>query len=212
MATKLGCYNQALLELKQRKLATLADANVSRRTLDDFWDSTVEYMLGEGLWNFAGRGMAIEHSTDVEPSFGFTYAVEIPEDFVRLIAIAGNGDMWPTLDRYHIESGYWHVFVDPLYVRYVSNHTDYGGDLSLWTPAFERAVALELSHRVAPHITGMSTSALDALEKKAKRALSNARTKDAVEQAAERPPPGRLVNSRLQGGRTARINRGLWDD
>lgn len=212
MATKLGVYNQALLELKQRKLAALTDANTARRTLDDFWDTVKEYMLAEGLWNFAGRAAAIEASTDVEPEFGFTYAVEIPEDFVRLVAISANGDFWPTLDRYHIESGYWHVNVNPLYVRWISNGNDYGSDLSLWTPAFERATALELAHRVAPHLTGMSEDRLIALEKKAKRELTNARSKDAMDQMAERPPPGRLVNARLNGSRIARVNRGLWDD
>ncbi len=212
MTTKLALYNQSLLELKQRKLASLTDNVLSRRTLDDFYDDTVAYMLGEGLWNFAMRGAGIEYSSDVEPQFGFTYAVEIPEDYVRLGAIAANGDFWPTLDRYHIEANYWHVNVSPLYVRYVSNHTDYGLDLARWTPQFARAVALELAFRIAPHITGMSQDGLRELERKAKRFLHNAKTKDAVDQMAERPPPGRLVSARLSGSRMTRANRSLWDD
>lgn len=212
MATKIGLYNQALLELKQRKLSALTDSNVSRRTCDDFYDAVVAFMLAEGAWNFAIASEAIEASTDVEPEFGFTYAVEKPESFVRLVAIAANGDFWPTLNRYHEEGGYWHCDVSPLYVRYVSDDASYGLDLSLWTPSFERAVALELAVRIAPHITGMGDDKMQMLEKRAKRALHNARTKDAINQAAERPPPGRLVNARLNGPRIGRLNRGLWDD
>lgn len=212
MATKLSVYNQALLELKQRKISSLAEASLSRRTLDDFWDPTVAWMLAEGLWNFAMRSVAIEASTDVEPEFGFTYAVEQPEDYVRLCAIAGNGDFWPTLDRYHVEGGFWHTFVDPLYVRYVSNGNSYGGDLALWTPSFERALVLELARRVGPHLAGIGRDTIRDIEKAATRALTNARSKDAIEQMADRPPPGRLVNARLQGSRLSRRNRGLWDN
>lgn len=212
MATKLSVYNQTLLELKQRKLSGLSEASLSRRTLDDFWDPVVAYMLAEGMWNFAMRSVAIERSTDVEPEFGFTYAVEQPEDFVRLVAISANGDFWPTLDRYHVEGSYWHVFVDPLYVRYVSNGANYGADLALWTPAFERAVVLELAHRVAPHLTGIGRDTMRDLERAKAKALSNARSKDAMEQAADRPPPGRLVTARLQGSRLSRRSRGLWDN
>jgi len=210
--SKLALYNQSLLELKQRKLAALTDSNVSRRTLDDYYDTTVAYMLAEGMWNFAIASEAIEASTDVEPEFGFTYAIEKPENYVRLVAIAANGDFWPTLNRYHEEGSYWHCDVSPLYVRYVSNATTYGMDLSLWTPSFERAVALELAVRIAPHITGIGDDKMNMLERRAKRALHNARTKDAIDQAAVRPPPGRLVNSRLNGNRMGRVNRGLWDD
>ena len=211
MADKLSVFNQSLLELKQRKLSALTEASLSRRTLDDMWDSTVAYMLAEGMWNFAMRAVAIEASTDVEPEFGFTYAVERPEDFVRLVAISANGDFWPTLDRYHIEGSYWHVNVDPLYVRYVSNGNSYGADLSLWTPSFERAVVLELARRVGPHLTGVSRDTLGDIEKAAKRALGNARSKDAIEQVADRPPPGRLTSARLGYGPVGRRNRGIWD-
>lgn len=211
MATKLGAYNRALLEIKQRKLASLSDANVSRRTLDDHWDSVLAEMLGEGMWNWCTRGVAIEASTEVEPEFGFTYAVPIPDDFVRLVAISSNGDFWPTLDRYHIEGGYWNTFVSPLYVRYISDGAAYGGDLSLWPPDFERALILELACRIAPHLTQMGGDALDRLKRDAKRAVHNARSKDALDQAAERPPPGRLVNARAGGGNARRGGRGLWD-
>lgn len=210
--TRLALYNQALLELKQRKLAALTDTNVSRRTLDDFYDTVLGFMLAEGLWNFAMRSAAIEASTAVEPEFGFTYAVEQPADFVRLCMISGNGDFWPTLDRYHDEGGHWNCNISPLYVRYVSDGSTYGGDLSLWTPSFERAVALELAVRVAPHLTGMGQDGLRVLEAKAKKALHNARTKDAINEAAMRPPPGRLVQARMSGTRIGRANRSLWED
>lgn len=216
MSTKLGVYNLTLLELKQRKLTALTDNNVARRTLDDHWDSTVEWMIAEASWNFAVRSVAIEHSEDVEPEFGFTYAIEQPSDYVRLVSIAANGDFWPTLDRYHIDTlagtTYWHTFVDPLYVRYVSNDTDYGWNLGRWTPSFERALVMQLACRAAPHITAMGADVLAGMEKRASRDLRNAKTKDAIEQMADRPPPGRLVSARINGSRMARRSRGLWDD
>ena len=124
---------------------------------------------------------------------------------------ASSPTFWPTLDRYHIEQGYWHTFCSILYVRYVSNDTSYGLDLSLWTPPFERALVLELACRIGPHLASIGGDTLDRMKRDAKRALHNARSKDAIDQAAERPPPGRLINARVGGGNARRGGRGLWD-
>ena len=166
-----------------------------RRLLDECWDDSVTYMLTQGLWNFGQRTVALEYVTDVEPAFGYTYIFERPEDYVRTVAISSSGELYPTLDDFLEENGYLHANCSPLYLQYVSNDNGYGLDQSRWPETFKKALAAYLAVEIAP-TARLSASAMDALEKKLYGRLKDARTKDAMDQSAMRPPPGRLVQSR----------------
>ena len=172
-----------------------------RRLIDEVYDDGVEYMLGQGMWNFGSRTVAIEAETDVEPDFGYNYTFQKPSDYIRLVKIADNGTMWPTLmddagEAYLEEGDYFHANVDPLYIQYISDGASYGRDTSLWPMAFRKAVEAYLALEIAPHAPRMSGRGLDALRSHYALMLKDARTKDAVNQAAIRPPPGRLVRAR----------------
>jgi hypothetical protein len=197
--TKLTLYNGSLGKIKHRKLATLTDNTKARYLLDDEYDKTIAWCLEQGLWNFALRTLAIEASVDVESEFGPTGAFERPEDYVRLNAISANGHFNPTYNDYIDEGEYWLASVNPLYVSYVSNDTSYGLNLAKWPATFVSAVEYELAFRVAPHLTAMSDNESTRLEVRRNAAMRDARAKDALNQPAQRPPPGRLVMSRVGG-------------
>lgn len=198
MATKLGLYNGALRHIKQRRLSSLTDAVESRRTLDDVYDGSIAYLLSEGLWHFASTTVSIEPDPDVEPEFTYSYAFAKPDDYVRLMTISGVEAMYPTLDDFEETQDYWLANVNPLFVTYVSDDTSFGNDLSKWPPAFERAMELDLATRIAPLLSALPADEVNNLEKRARIALSNARSKDAVNQPVKRPPPGRLVRARAR--------------
>jgi hypothetical protein len=198
MATRLGQYNEALRICGQRKLSTITDSVESRRLLDDVWDLATQYCLEAGMWNFGGLSVSIEASVNVEPEFGYSYAVAKPSDWLRTVAVSGNGNFDPPLGagEYVDEGEYWNCNVDPLYVRYISNSNDAGLDLSLWSAHFALAHAHELAWRIAPHLTSMSAAAMQELERRKVSSMRDAKSKDALNQAPERPPSGRLVRSR----------------
>lgn len=216
----LSVYNGALRLLGKRLLNNFDDATVSsrktvfvdgkpvmmaqrdvelemtlRRLLDECYDQAVDYMLAQGLWNFASRTLAIEEDTAVEPVFGYNYAFEKPTDFIRLVAIGSNGDLYPTLDDYLDEGNYWNANVTPLYVQYISNDASYGLDTSLWPVTFTKALEAYLAKELAPH-AGLSAAKMKAVDEEYAFRIRDARSKDAMNQAAMRPPPGRLVRSR----------------
>lgn len=199
--SKLTLYNGSLRELGQRKLSTLTDSVEARRQLDDVYDQTVKRMLAAADWNFAGVSVSIEASVDVEPSFGYGYAFEKPDDWVRTVQMSGNDRFYPTLGpgEYVDEGGYWNADCDPLYLRYISNATDAGLDYSLWSSEFVLAVEFELAVRIAKHLTQMSAAQMDVLKKDAKRALQEAKSKDAANQAPGRLARGRLTRARIDG-------------
>ena len=211
MATKLGLYKGAAIKCKHRLLSALTDDDESRYLLDAVYSDVLSYCLAAGSWNFAGRSAAIEKSTAVQPSFGYSYAVEKPSDWVRSVSISGNGDFWSILGagEYVDEGEYWNCNVDPLYVRYISDGTTYGGDLSLWSAAFADYVEWELAFRIAPHLTSMGASELQEMERKRDKALRFARGLDASNQAPDRKPVGRLVLART-GNRSNMGPRRQW--
>lgn len=201
MATKLKLYQEACRLLKQTPVATVTDDIFIRYELDRVYDDVLQECLEEGLWNFAMRTVAIEHSESVTPSFGFSYAFEKPSDWVRSSVLSGNGTMWPPIgaEGYADETTNWHADFDPLYVSYVSNNSSYGLDLSMWPETFTRYVGHELALRISPTITGMSKDEKNDLKKDRDMTKKNARSKDAMNEASKTPPPGRLVTARRGG-------------
>ena len=198
MADKLSVFNSSLRLIKQRKLETLTDAELPRYELDAEYDAAIAYVLEMGLWNFAMRTVAIDEDVSVDPAFGYNYAFEKPSDWVRTSIIAPNPRMFPRMgaNEYLDESGYWSANTTPIYVSYVSNGASYGLNLSAWPATFTRAVEFELAYRISPTITSFTDKDSERLELRKHRALKNAASKDALNQAPTERQPGRLTQSR----------------
>jgi hypothetical protein len=195
VASKLGIYNAALLILGERKLSSLSEAREPRRALDDAYDDGVGYCLERGFWNFAMRAIQADSSASVTPTFGYNYAFAKPSDFVRLHSFGGTETFDPPLMTVVDEPNYWYANVDPLFVRYVSNDTAYGLDLSLWSETFSDYVANRLAVKTCKRITGKAPDGDMKLDEKKARAV--ALSKDAMDEPPGFPPRGSWVNSRL---------------
>lgn len=202
MATKQRLYRSTVLLLKQNAVdLSVTDDDAFVNTLDLIYDEVLAFCLASGDWNHATRTVSIEASEDVSSEIeDYAYAIEKPDDYAgRIVAISGNQRFDPPLDDYHEDgglSGYIWCDVDPLYLRYISNSSDYGLDLADWPPSFERFVEYELAWRIAPTLTNMSAQEKEELRKDRKRALQDALGKDARNQGANRLPQGRLVQAR----------------
>lgn len=197
MASKLGSYNSALLILGERRLASLAEAREPRRALDDAWDDVVAYCLENGFWNFAMRAIQADSSASVTPAFGYQYATAKPEDFVRLYSFGSTATFDPPLLDIVDEPNYWYSNTDPLYVKYVSNDTAYGMDLSLWSESFANYVANRLAVKTCRRVTGKFPD--ETMKKDEKTAMAVARSKDAMDEPVGFPPRGTWTTSRLGG-------------
>jgi hypothetical protein len=200
MATKLGLYNACLAKLKQRPIASLSSSDPARYGIDLVYDDVLAWMLEQGDWNFAQRNIGLEPSVDVATEYGFQNAFEVPDDFCRLISISSNPYMWPPMiaGQFNYDGGnqVWEADCNPLFVSYVSNDTSYGLNLGIWTATFADAVAYQLAERVAPALTNLPDADWQRLVQMSTRALRNAKTKDALNQGNQEPPPGKLTMSR----------------
>lgn len=200
MATKLGVYNQALAHCHTTRLVSLVEAREARFALDEVYDEVLKNMLEAGFWRFAMRMVQIDYDATITPAFGYRYAHNKPEDWVKTFHVTTDefGDF--PLDRFNDEAD--QIFADstPVFLRYVSNDdAGYGLNLTKWTARFTLATELELAWRVCGPVTGSSDSLKGSLEKQKMLALSTATSFEALREPTRRPQEGNWAGSR--GGR-----------
>lgn len=209
MTDKLALYNGALRELGERKLTSLAQNVQARRELDSIFDAqAVDTVLSAGLWNFATRTIQLDYSPSLDQDFGYQRAFDRPEDFLRTVGVWQDEYCKVPLLDYRDERGYWYSDLDTIYVSYVSNDEDYGGDLSLWPATFTRYVESWLAARVCMALTQNKGKKQD-LEADAETWLTKAKSIDAMDEATRMKPPGTWTIARhYRGGARDRGRRG----
>jgi len=196
---KLSIYNTALTQfIGTRKLASLTENREPRRILDDIWDFEFEkFILEQGLWNFAIRTVKADYSPSVEPDFGFRYAFDKPEDWIRTAAIASDEFFSNplTATQYRDEAGFWFSSLQTIYVRYICMDPQYGLNYALWPATFSQWVACELAQRAVLALS-QDKDLKAYLEKKSKSLLVDARSKDAMNDGTQFQPRGRWVSDK----------------
>lgn len=205
MATKLGIYNQALMALGDSvPLASLSENRAARRFLDIAWDNgALDYCLEQGLWGFATRSQKLTFSTSIIPSFGYQYAFELPDDFMGLNSAWIDDRFYTALNPYNgPEASIIYCDYATIYIKYVSNSINYGGNLSAFPQSFAQYLANYLAFQAQPLITN-SLTVDDALDKAQQKAKLTALNWDKRNKPREDLPIGNWTKARI--GTT-----GLW--
>src|SRR3990167_10754971 len=183
MATnQLALYNIALAALGERTIDSTAENRVESRELDKVWDradGATKYLLEQGLWNFATTRSALVGTTSTG-AFGFTYSFALASDFVRIVDLSTDTDMKDPLLRYEIEAGKLLAGSSLVYLRFVSNSTNFGGDLSKWPETFALWGGDWRSEEIHPFIDKPRVT-YDELVARTDMLLTSARQKNAAE-------------------------------
>lgn len=197
---KLSIYNGALQRLGSRELASLTEGREPRRVLDLHWgpqDRVVKEALEKGEWNFAVRTVQGIYSTTIEPEFGFKRAFDKPSDMRRLAALSADDRFSTSLvaTQYSDEAGFWFTDCEIIYVRYVSDDTDYGLNASAWTEAFRTYLECDLAWKSCERITN-ATSKRDRVERDRMNALKSVKSLDAIAEGVKFLPRGSWSRAR----------------
>lgn len=182
MATVLGLYNAALIEIGEGTLSGLTEARKPRYVLDSVYDRVLGDCLVSGEWKFAIRDVKLDEDTSIDEEYGFDKTFAKPSDWVRTSSLSANETGFPGLadSEYNDVVNYWAANVTPIYVKYVSNSTDFGLNLSNWPEPFTRYVEVALAERIVLSIT-QNAQDKDRLERQTlPRARRNALNKDAM--------------------------------
>ncbi len=217
MPNRLSVYNGALDKIGERPLDTLSQNVEARRALDRAWnDNAVKYCLEQGQWIFAMRVSKFTYDANATALFGFTRAFQKPEDWIATSAVCQDEDFSTPLTFYEDSDGWWFSYLDHLYIKYVSNDTDYGQNLSLWPESFTQYVETYLADKVCLRLTSNASAKalLQDPNNQNKGYLPQARltalNKDAMAKPTSFPARGRWARARLVngGGTNDQGNRG----
>lgn len=199
MGDRLTIYRGALRLLGDATIASLTEANSRRLKLDEAWNPSVEFMLEQGLWNFAIRDVSIEADTDVEPIMGYQHAFEKPDDWKRTANISNNSFYTGEFEDFDDRGNLWYANVDTLFIGYVSNGVNWGWNVGAWRQSFCKTLEAYLAFECGLPISNDKGNRDDLYGLYEKR-LKNAKAKDAVDERVQRQPVGRLVRSRSAYG------------
>lgn len=151
--TRLSIYNGALLLLGELRLANLSENREPRYLLDSVWNKGgVRYCLEQGQWHFAMRTSQFSYNPDITPAFGLNRAFDKPTDWVSTSGIFQDEFLRTPLLDYADEASQWFSSVDDIYVRYVSDHANYGTNYSNWPVSFTEYVEAYFAGRVVHKI------------------------------------------------------------
>jgi len=206
--SKLKIYNSALTICGERHLASLTEDRKSRRLLDHVWDNDgIETCLEYGQWKFATKAVKFDYDTSITTDFGYARGFSKPTDWVVTSAVCTDEYFSAPLIRYSDENSYWYADLDEIYVKYVSNASDFGRDLSLWPATFEKFVSAFFASEIIWALT-QDDAKVDRAEMKLDKARSKAKNSDAMAGPQQFPAPGTFVGSRYRSrGTRDRGNR-----
>lgn len=209
MTTRLQIYNGALLLCGEARLSTLSENREPRHLLDLVWnDDGVRKCLEMAQWKFAMRAAMFTYDPDADLAFGYTYACAKPADWVATSAVCSDERFNVPLLQYKDERGYWFSDLQDIYVRYVSDDTDYGANLSGWTGTFTDYVEAYFAQKIVRKLPG-GAEKVEGVEKAAARFLKLAKNKDAMADPPKLPPLSAWPGARIgQWGRRGPMGDG----
>ena len=205
--SRLDIYNIAADFLGETELATLTEDRELRRKLDQIWthgNGLIYYVLEKGYWSFAKRTVELEPSSNITISFGFSFAYQIPIDYVQLFMLSADDRFLDSLKRYEKETDYFHCDVNPLYMTYISDDAEYGADLSRWPTSVANWAGAYMATKAAPKITSIGGAEKKEIIRQERALLTEARSEHAMDE-----PPRYPQLSSWASARTGR--NGHWD-
>lgn len=198
--TQLSLYNGAMRHLGERKLSSTTEARLPARMCNDVWaDDFIGLINEQADWSFAVRTVQIGIDPDVAIGFGYKNAFNIPDDFVRMSQISADEYFRDPLNEYRREGNLWFADVDYLYVAYVSNSVDFGGDVTNWSKAVVDYAEAELAWKICGKITQNSTKKKEISDERTKL-LRKAKGLDGIQKPTVFPPQGNWSRARMGGG------------
>lgn len=198
MASQLELVNMALAEVAE--VAPLSDINedsTPARLARLHYDQAIREVLREGMWK-AARTSAVLAQISPAPTFGWGYAYQLPNDFLRIVSF---NDIDPDDVReelFEIRGDQLHTDETVAKVVYVRDLTIAQGDINAMDALLTKAAILNLATKLAWPLQ-QSRTLQENLELRYREALRRAKSADARDEF--RPTVNRLSSSRWQGAR-----------
>lgn len=148
--TKLGLYNNALLQLGQRKLSAVDEDRPNRHSLDVAYDLDANKFCLEVVRPvFASKTVALTGaSTSAEHDLDSVHT--LPADFITVVGVYSDSKLDQPIDRYIIEGATLACEYETVYLRYTSD--DHVDSFTNWSASFAKVVSSYLARETASKI------------------------------------------------------------
>lgn len=199
--SEIDIVNLALLRLGQKVAASIESPTTSEEDVAALhYPTTRRALLRSYTFNFSKKYAQLTVSGTITPAFGYESAFELPNDFIRLLALGDVTINADTPSQLYDISGK-HIFTDQedeadtINIHYIKDETS----VSIWDALFVKLMYLELAKDMAYAFT-VKPSRESQLEKD----LVNIRLQAAAVNGQEKPPRrlerSRLLARRMGGG------------
>ena len=101
------------------------------------------------------------------------------------------------------ENDHWFCDLETIYIKYVSDHAQWGRDYSLWTELFRNCVATKMAKELGIGLA-KSRHVKEDIRLEHEKYLKDAKSLDALNKPTTFKPPGSWTRSRLGRGRGSR--------
>lgn len=166
MATKLGIWRAALMQIGANDIASTTDNSVETRACSVLYPAALQSVLSDADWGFARKVATLALLEDTYT--GWDYAYKYPADCLRMRRIvetdgtsAGGNYNGSELNHWDVllsDDGYSHVIVcnvSPCTARYTKNIDNE----ALFDPSFTDALIMNLSYRLCVPLKRSSNDA-----------------------------------------------------
>lgn len=195
--SRLKLYNGALLICEERPLASLTEDVESRHALDEVWnDAGVNYCLEQAQWKFAMRSAKFTYDPSIAPDWGYRHGVAKPTDWVITSAVCSDEYFRVPLLQYADEVGYWFFDLEDVWIKFVSNDTAYGADLSKWPGTFTDYVKAHFALKVIARLSGGGSERVARVKETHDRLKHEAKNRDSMAGPTTFPAKGAWLRAR----------------
>lgn len=199
MASEVSIANRALTKLGAGLITALTDDDPKAVAMNGAFAAVRDAELRRRRWKFSLARASLP-ALSAAPAFGYSYAYQVPDGFLRLLQV-GDFDLAAPLNDefsfaptalYSLEGRQILTSLTaPLKIRYVQQVAD----VSQWDAAFQEAIAARLAYECCYRIT-QSTEREDRCLRDYNLAVREASRANALESAAERASDDTWLMSR----------------
>ena len=152
MTSEVAICNAALTKVSNNRITSLTEGSTAGNLCNEMYERIRDRLLRRHIWNFNKKRVKLAQLSTA-PVFGWTYAYQLPSDWVRNIAVhADSSGLSPTHD-YETEGRTILADHENLYLVYGARITDPNDFDDMFREALAYALAVELAVPLAKSAT-----------------------------------------------------------
>lgn len=190
MTAPVDIANVALTKIGATPITSFLDGSSSANAVAALYDAKRDELLRVHPWNFATKRAKLAQLSEV-PALEFDHAYQLPDDWLRTVAVYDNDDAQGSPPPYKEEGRQILTSVDELWLRYIARIVD----ASAMTADFRETLACKLAAEMAVRLTNSNTLA-ELMQEHYERALRGARSTDSLGDRPDRRPHGSWMTRR----------------